>query len=85
MSQFNRVPKVISRKYEGVIISDKNYKDYTKEERNFHNKHLRAYLKGKSYFYQDFRKDPKTDEYIYFMNKRIPAMHEVQQEYIFES
>lgn len=50
----NRKKPKYDRQYLGVTITKENYKEiFEKEGRdgiNFHTKHLRAYLKGKSYF-----------------------------------
>ena len=64
-----------NREYLGVLITTQNYSDILKREGrdqiNFHNKHLRAYKKGKTHFVHGIRIDEKGE-------KLGPAIHPVQ-------
>ena len=59
------------RSYLGVTITSKNYREILEKEGrdgiNFHSKHLRAYLQGKTSFRHKFMRDEKgnviTDMY----------------------
>lgn len=65
-----------TREFLGTLVTAKNYNEImTKEGRdgiNFHNKHLRAYKQGKTYFTHGIRVNEDGD-------KLGPMIHQVQQ------
>lgn len=42
------------RSYTGVVVTSENYKSFSKEERVFHQRHLKAYLSGKVHYHHGF-------------------------------
>lgn len=75
-----------TRQYLGVTITSENYRDIlSKEGRygiNFHSKHLKAYLRGDSYFTYDFERDEEGNVRRNAFGQRIPKEHKVLQQLI---
>lgn len=73
----------ITREYLGTTITAKNYREINPKEnpnrdlRNFHNKHLKAYIQGKDEFQHGWIRNED--------GSKRPKMHQVQQKFTVSS
>jgi hypothetical protein len=48
----------IERRFGGILVTAKNYRELDPEQRKLENKHLKAYLRGDTYFTFGFVEEP---------------------------
>ncbi len=74
------------RRYLGITVTASNYREILEKEGrngiNFHTKHLRAYLKGKTTFTHRWQRDEKGNVVRDSFNRPVWAEYKVQEEWI---
>lgn len=69
------------RNFNGVIITSENYRTILDEKGregiNFHNKHLKSYLQGKTYFGFGYQKDTEGNLIYDRFGNKIQIIHTV--------
>jgi len=76
----SRSKQKLRRRFLGVVITSKWDNEgnlIPDKDRKFENKHLKAYLKGQSYFQDGW-------EWNELRKVKEPIMHEVKQQYYYE-